>query len=90
MILEWDEEKNRLLKEERGVCFEDVIVAFNENKILDVIKHPGKKKYPNQKIYIVEIDNYAYAVPFVRDKDKIFLKTIIPSRKLTKKYLRGD
>lgn len=36
---------------------------------------------------IVNVENYAYIVPFVEDDVKVFLKTIIPSRKMTKKYL---
>ena len=44
--------------------------------------------YPNQKIFVLEIDNYVYLAPFVENEDEIFLKTIIPSRKFTKKYLK--
>jgi uncharacterized DUF497 family protein len=86
---DWNEEKNALLKEARKISFEDVVTAINEAKILDVIEHPNKKLYPNQKAYIIEIENYAYFVPFVEKQDVHFLKTIIPSRKMTKKYLKG-
>ena len=35
--------------------------------------------------------NYAYLVPYVQEnEDSVFLKTIIPSRKATKKYLKED
>lgn len=37
-------------------------------------------------MYVIEIDSYIYLVPFVNEKI-IFLKTIFPSRKATKKYL---
>ena len=84
---DWNQQKNELLLHERGVCFEDIIVAISEGRILDIISHPRKKKYHNQKVYIIEIDHYAYLVPYVEDEEKIFLKTIIPSRKATKKYL---
>lgn len=84
---DWDLEKNKKLIKERNVCFEDVIIAISEDRILDIIDHPDRKKYPGQKIIIVNVDNYAYLVPFVSDDEKIFLKTIIPSRKATKKYL---
>jgi hypothetical protein len=56
---------------------------------LDIIEHPNKAKYPDQKIFIVEVDEYVYLVPFIEDDKLIFLKTIIPSRKMTKKYLGG-
>ena len=84
---DWNNEKNEKLKIERDICFEDAIVAIEENKILDIIKHSNQKKYLNQKIFIVNINNYAYLIPFVEDEHKIFLKTIIPSRKATKKYI---
>ena len=90
MNFNWDEKKNLYLKENRNICFEDIIVAINENRILDIINHPNQQKYPGQKILIVEINNYAYMVPYNEDKEReeIFLKTIIPSRKMTKIYLR--
>lgn len=84
---DWSEEKNKSLKKERDICFEDVLIAINQGKILDVLKHPNKKRYPNQKIFVVNINNYVYLVPFVEDEEKIFFKTIIPNRKATKKYL---
>ncbi len=84
---DWNEEKNEQLKMDRQLGFEDVITAINENRILEKSPHPNQKKYPNQQIYVVEIGNYAYIVPCVEDDEKIFFKTIIPSRKATKKYL---
>ena len=57
--------------------------------LLDTIEHPNADKYSNQKIFIVNIENYIYLVPFVESEESIFLKTIIPSRKMTKKYLGG-
>lgn len=86
---DWNEEKNAKLKETRKVSFEDVVTAISEARILDVIEHPNKKRYPNQKIYIIEIESYVYFVPFVVKQDIHFLKTVIPSRKMTKKYLKG-
>lgn len=84
---DWDQNKNERLKVEREVSFEDILVAIDEEKLLDVIRHKNETKYPHQKIFIVDVNNYAYLVPFVEDEKKIFLKTIIPSRKATKKYL---
>jgi len=86
-LFEWNLEKNEILKKTRRISFEDVLIAISENNILDILKHPNQKKYPNQKILIVEINNYAYLVPFVEDKEKIFLKTIIPNKKATKNYI---
>ena len=75
------------LAEERDISFEDVVEAISEGKVLDTFNHPNQKKYPGQKVYIVEIRNYAYFVAYVEDKEKIFLKTIYPSRDATRKYL---
>ena len=85
----WNEEKNSKLKEERSVSFEDVVNAINNGDLLDVIEHYNKNKYPNQLIFIVKLRNYVYIIPFVENESTIFLKTIIPSRKMKKKYL-GD
>jgi uncharacterized DUF497 family protein len=86
MNFKWNIEKNRLLKEERNVCFEDVVALIDEDKVLDIIKHPNTSKYPNQSIYIVCLQNYIHMVPYVRLDNEIFLKTIIPSRKMNKIY----
>jgi len=86
---DWSTEKNDKLFKERDVCFEDAVIAIGEGDLLEIIKHSNVKKYPDQKIFIVEINDYAYLVPFVEDEKKIFLKTIIPSRKATKKYLNN-
>ena len=83
---DWSEEKNEQLKIERGISFEEIQIAMNGN-LLDVIFHPNQKKYPGQRMYVVKIENYVYIVPFVEDEEKIFLKTIYPSRAATKKYL---
>lgn len=84
----WDPAKNEKLRIEREISFEDVISAIDEDKILEVQEHPDKMKYPNQKRLIIEINNYIYMVPYVEDEEKYFLKTIIPSRKFTKIYLK--
>ena len=83
----WDKDKNEHLKSERGVSFEDAVEAISQGNVLDTFDHPNQKKYPGQKVYIVEIQGYAYFVPFVEDEEKKFLKTIYPSREATKKYL---
>lgn len=87
---DWNDEKNDLLKNLRGVSFEQVVLAIASGDLIDRIRHPNPEKYPNQKIYLVKIDNYIYSVPYVEDDKKIFLKTIIPNSKETKKYLRGS
>lgn len=83
----WNTEKNSELIDKRKISFERVIFHIERGDLLDVIDHPNKSKYPNQKMFIVNINNYAFLVPFIEGSSEIFLKTIIPSRKATKKYL---
>ncbi|KAF0139057.1 MAG: hypothetical protein FD122_3531 [Stygiobacter sp.] len=87
---DWDEDKNNLLKETRDISFEEIVLSISNNKLLDVVEHPNKQKYPNQKMFIVEVRDYAYIVPFIEDKEKYFLKTIYPSREANKKYLSKE
>lgn len=84
---DWDKEKNDILKEKRDISFEDVVQAIEDGQEIDRITHPNKDKYPNQHIIIINIQSYIYLVPYVEDEEKYFLKTIIPSRKMTKQYI---
>ncbi|WP_404361312.1 BrnT family toxin [Methylotuvimicrobium sp. KM1] len=83
----WNSEKNEQLIRERGISFERVIYHIENEGLLDVVKPPNPAKYPKQRMFIVNIENYAYLVPFVENETEFFLKTIIPSRKATKKYI---
>ena len=85
----WNEEKNSLLKRTRNISFEEIVVYLEAGKIVKILEHHNKDKYVNQKIYLININNYIYQVPYVIDYENkwYFLKTIIPDRKLTKKYL---
>ncbi|MDQ3009620.1 MAG: BrnT family toxin [Acidobacteriota bacterium] len=85
----WNEEKNQRLKAERDVSFEEVVFNIADGNILDIVRHPNQEKYKGQRIFIVNINDYAYLVPFVETESEIFLKTIIPNRKATRKYLGG-
>ena len=86
--LNWDLEKNELLRAERGISFEEIALVIESGNVLGIEENPGR---PNQKIYILEIENYAYIVPFVESENEIFLKTAFPSRKYTKRYgLKGE
>jgi hypothetical protein len=82
-------DKNHWLKENRNISFEEVIAALEDKRLIEVIEHPNKAKYPNQNMYVLEINNYIYLVPFVQtSKNSVFLKTIFRSRKATKQYQR--
>jgi hypothetical protein len=83
----WSPEKNDLLRQERGLTFEEVTVAIEAGRLLDVLAHPNPRKYPRQKVLVVDIASYACLVPFVEEDDHFFLKTIIPSRKATRDYI---
>ena len=83
----WGQDKNDLLKLERGLSFEQMIVAIEAGGLLDVLAHPNPAKYPRQRVLVVTSDGYVYLLPFVEEADHYFLKTIIPSRKATRDYL---
>jgi uncharacterized DUF497 family protein len=85
-MYKWNDEKNILLKATRNVGFTEILQAMQDNGVIDTYKHPNSAKYPNQYIYVVEFNDYIYFVPFVYENENIFLKNIIPSRKLNKKY----
>jgi len=85
-IYNWSSDKNQLLIKERGISFERIVFEIGSGNELDVLEHPNQQKYPGQKILMVQVDDYVYAVPFVESDTEIFLKTIIPSRKATKQY----
>lgn len=83
---DWNEDKNEQLKQTRNICFEDIVDAIENGKLLEIA--PNKPKYPHQQVLFVLIDNYVFKVPFVIDRqNRQFLKTIIPSRKATKLWL---
>ncbi|GAW86208.1 conserved hypothetical protein [Bathymodiolus platifrons methanotrophic gill symbiont] len=84
--IEWSHEKNTLLKQGRGICFEDVENAISDKRLLDILPHPNQEKYAHQKIFVIRIKDYIHYVPFVEDDENIFLKSIIPSRKLNNNY----
>jgi len=87
-VFRWDNEKNEWLKKNRGVSFEEVVILMEREDLLEIVDHPSRDKYPGQKIATVKIGDYAYLVPYVQEREEIFLKTIIPSRRATNKYVR--
>ena len=89
-VFRWNAEKNETLARERGITFEEIVQKIESGAKVIETDHPNKEKYPNQKILIIDMEGYAYLVPCVIDKNEYFLKTIIPSRKATKKYLGGQ
>ncbi len=84
--LDWNLEKNTWLKKNRNIGFNEVALALIDGDLIDTIDNPSKN-FPEQQVFVVNINNYIYYIPFVEDEEKFFLKTIIPSRKANKKYL---
>lgn len=85
----WNNEKNEKLRAERGVSFEETVLAIEQGQLLDILEHPNKEKYINQNIFVVKIYNYVWLIPLIENENEVFLKTIIPSRKATKQYIGG-
>jgi uncharacterized DUF497 family protein len=90
MQFRWDAEKNRRLQEERGITFEEIVFHIEQGDVLEILEHPNQQRYPGQSIWVVAVDGYAYLVPHVPGEGEVFLKTIIPSRKATRRYLGDD
>lgn len=84
----WDLDKNERLARQRGVSFEAVVVALISGNLQDVFEHPHQDRYPGQRIYVVDLNDYAHLVPYERADEEITLKAIIPSRKATRGYLK--
>lgn len=89
--INFSEEKNQLLKATRGIGFDEILAAIRNQDLIADLSHPNSKR-TNQRLFVVRIKQYAYAVPYVINpsKNEIFLKTVYPSRALTKEYIRGD
>jgi uncharacterized DUF497 family protein len=88
MQFDWNPKKNEWLKKNRKISFEEIALLLGEGRVWKVADHPNQKKYQNQKVFLVPIDDYIYFVPFVLDEEMIFLKTAFPNRKATKDYLQ--
>ena len=89
-VFGWSPEKNAWLKAHRNISFEEIVFHIEQGGELDIFVHPNQERYPGQMISAVQVENYVYLVPFVESGQEIFLKTIIPSRKATKRYLGGQ
>jgi len=85
-IFNWSEDKNKTLKKERNISFEEIVFAILNDQLLDILEHPNTEHYADQKLYVVALNDYAYIVPFIEREDEIFLKTVFPSRKYTRIY----
>ncbi|MEN9761243.1 MAG: hypothetical protein RI906_1069 [Pseudomonadota bacterium] len=84
----WNSEKNALLERERGVSFEAMVVAIQAGGLLDILAHPNERRYLGQRVLVVNHDGYVYLIPCVEEDETFFLKTVIPSRKATRDYLK--
>jgi len=89
-FITWNKQKNEWLKQNRGICFEDILFYLDNDFLIDDVEHPNQEKYADQRMMVFYINEYIYLVPYVEDEDEIYLKTIIPSRKATKNYLEKN
>jgi uncharacterized DUF497 family protein len=88
-LFTWNEDKNQWLKTERAISFEEAVQYIADGHVLDIVEHPNRERYRGQRIFVVEIRDYVWLVPFAETDDEVFLKTVIPSRKATRKYRGG-
>ncbi len=85
-LVEWNIEKAQILSETRGLEFERVSIMIEEGLYIDIRQIPSR---PDQRMFILDYDDYIVCVPFVESDDKIFLKTAYRNRK-TNKLFKGD
>ncbi len=90
MSFYWDIKKNKKIKSERGISFEDMVIAINNGYILDIIEHPNDEKYSDQKLYIIKFNNYVYVVPVEATDSGLLMKTIFRSRKFNQIYNNSE
>jgi uncharacterized DUF497 family protein len=88
IIFNWSEAKNRFLKEHRNISFEEVVIAVQNGGLLEVIDNPSKNEHQSRQCMIVNINHYAFIVPFIMSEEEAFLTTIFPSRKFTKLFFK--
>lgn len=87
--LKWSHEKNQWLLENRGISFEDIQATIQSGCMRGFIQHHNSARYPGQAVLLVQLRDYIWMVPYVEEDDYLFLKTIIPSRKAARDYLRN-
>lgn len=82
--------KNKELIKKRGIGFDELIDEINNGNLLNVIEHHNPAQYPHQRIMQILCLGKVYCVPYVKEENDIFfLKTLYPSRKALKQYLKG-
>ena len=83
MDVRWSREKSAELKRLRGLSFEEILqltpIGFEA--------HPARS---NQILLYLEVDAYVWVMPCVIEENGIFLKTLYPSRKHTRRWRRGE
>lgn len=87
--IDWRGQKNAALREKYGFGFERVLVALTENDLLAVREHPNRDRHRHQGQLVVEIEGYAWVVPFVEKDAGILFETMFPGRRATKEFLEG-
>ena len=88
LIFEWNPERNKWLKEKRGISFEEIAFLLGSGYLWRVADHWNQEKYPGQEVFFVAVKGCIYLVPYLIEDETIFLKTAIPSRKATREYRR--
>lgn len=89
-MFKWNPDKNKILYETRGISFDEVVQAVSDGCGIADVPHWNRERYPGQRIMIVRVSDYVYLIPYVKDGDDYFLKTIIPSRKATRDCVEPD
>jgi hypothetical protein len=54
----WSDAKNKLLRAERAIAFEDMVTAITAGLLLRVFKQRSPEKYPRKSVFMVELNRY--------------------------------
>jgi uncharacterized DUF497 family protein len=90
MVFDWNQDKIKKLSSERGITFEEIVIAIQNNGLVRKLKHPNPEKYNDQELLLVLVNSYIYVVPAITTNNGYFLKTIYKSRKYTKLIFGGE
>ncbi|MBK5295195.1 MAG: toxin [Acidobacteriia bacterium] len=72
------------------MSFDEIVFHIERGDVLDILEHPNQERYEGQRVFVVRLGDYVCLAPLIEEQEQVVLKTIIPSRKATKQYLRRE
>jgi uncharacterized DUF497 family protein len=60
----WDEAKEQKLRLERNISFDQIAELILKKEYLAILEHPSRR---NQQIFVLLLNGYVHAVPFLSE-----------------------